>query len=220
MDNNIVTRDEWLQARAALRAEEKALTAARAALAAKRRALPWVRVMEAYRFLGPEGEATLVDLFAQQSQLLVYHFMLGPGWEAPCPGCSQWAAAIHGTATQFARADARLVVISRAPLAEIERVQRQMGWDFDWYSSFESRFNYDFFVSNEDQGKDSSVDITASDGTAERVFFDRGENHGVSVFVKNAAGEVCHAYSAYNRGIEELNGAMGYLDLLPKGRTW
>ena len=151
-----------------------------------------------------------------RSQLAVYHLMFGPGWDAPCPGCTQWANALNGTTAAFARADARLVAVSRAPIEEITRQRERLGWHFTWVSAFTSEFNYDFYASAP-EGAESAV-IGGADG--EVVHFERGENHGVSVFFKDDAGQLFHTYSAYNRGIEELNGAFGYFDLLPGGRGW
>ena len=216
--NEVVDRETWLKARAELLAKEKAHTQARAELAAARRELPWVKVDKAYEFIGPDGPVTLAELFKDRSQLAVYHLMFGPGWDAPCPGCTQWADALNGTTAAFGRADARLICVSRAPYAEIAEQRGKLGWGFTWVSSFGSDFNYDFHVSALDTSGGSSATIGGEGG--QEVHFDRGENHGVSVFCKDEAGQIYHTYSAYNRGIEELNGAFGYFDMLPKGRAW
>ncbi len=159
------------------------------------------------------GPATLAELFGTATQLVIYHLMFGPGWDQPCPGCASWADAFNGTTHQFAAQNAHLVAMSRAPAAELLPVAERKGWTFDWVSSFGSDFNEDYYVS-------APLDVSKRtiDGTGEVVGFDRGENHGVSVFAKNGAGEVFHTYSVYNRGIEDLNGVLGYLDLLPEGR--
>lgn len=235
MQNEIVSRQAWLQARAALLRKEKAHTRARAELAAERRKLPWVKVDKDYRFAGPEGELTFAELFLDRSQLAVYHLMFGAGWDAPCPGCTQWANALNGTTGAFKRADARLIAISRAPYAEIAEQRERLGWKFAWLSSHGGDFNIDYYASPAVEGAESAVIGGEQEGQGgqeareaqevqevqgETVGFDRGENHGVSVFYKNDEGEIFHTYSAYNRGIEALNGAFGYFDLLPKGRAW
>ena len=204
----------WLEARKALMEREKAHTRERAALAEARRALPRLRITKNYTFQGPTGELPLSDLFGDTSQLLVYHLMFGPGWTKPCIGCAQWANALNGTTDTFAAADATLIAVSRAPFEEMAAQQARLGWTFGWYSSFGSDFNYDFYASNKDTSKGATTDTGL-----EIVEFDRGENHGVSVFVKDGDA-IYHTYSAYNRGIEDLNGAFGYYDLLPKGRAW
>ena len=214
-----VSREQWLVARAGLLVEEKAHTKAREALAKKRQAMPRVRVDKDYQLVGPDGSQSLSELFKSQSQLLVYHLMFGPAWEKPCIGCAAWANAFNGATDQFAAADARLIAVSRAPQPKLAVQARDFGWSFDWYSSSDSDFNYDFYASSRDESPLSSRSIGPEEH-AEIVEFDRGENHGVSVFYKDADGAVFHTYSTYNRGIEAMNGALGYLDLLPKGRAW
>ncbi len=216
--NEIVDRATWLRVRAELREREKAHTREREALAAARRALPWVAVEKDYVFTDAGGAVTLSELFKDRSQLAIYHLMFGPGWDAPCPGCTQWANALNGTTAAFARADARLIAVSRAPFEQIVPQRERLGWHFTWVSSFGSDFNYDFHVSAHDTDGESRKVIGDDDG--EVVHFERGENHGVSIFCKDEDGRLFHTYSAYNRGIEELNGAFGYFDLLPKGRAW
>ena len=218
MKNEVVTREAWLKSRADLLAKEKEHTRAREALAEARQQLPWVKLDKEYLFSGAEGTVTLADLFMDRSQLAIYHLMFGPGWDVPCPGCTQWANAFNGTTDQFIKADARLIAVSRAPYEEITAQCDKLGWQFTWFSSDGGDFNLDFYASSEDLS-DLSIKYIGGEG-GERVDFDRGENHGVSVFYKNASGEIFHTYSAYNRGIEELNGALGYFDLLPKGRAW
>ena len=218
MQHEVVSREAWLEARAELLEREKQHTKAREKLAEARRQLPWVRIEKEYVLTGADGEITLSDAFLDRSQLAVYHLMFGPGWSAPCPGCTQWANALNGTTSLFKRADARLIAISRAPFDEIEKQRDTLGWTFTWLSSFGSDFNIDFYASSDDLSETSSACIGGEDG--EEVHFDRGENHGVSVFYRNDNGVIFHTYSAYNRGIEELNGAFGYFDLLPKGRAW
>lgn len=218
MQNEVVSREDWLTARAELLKKEKEHTRARQKLAEERRALPWVEVTKAYEFTDSNGVHSLADLFKDHSQLAIYHLMFGPGWDAPCVGCTQWANAMNGTTAYFKNADARLIAISRAPYEEIAPRKDELGWNFAWLSSFKSDFNYDFYASSEDLSEGSTRHI--GNTAAEKVEFDRGENHGVSVFYKNEAGAIFHTYSSYNRGIEALNGAFGYFDLLPKGRPW
>lgn len=141
--------------------------------------------------------------------------MFGPGWDSVCVGCTQWANAMSSTTGAFKNADARLIGVSRAPYEEIASEQAKLGWDFAWLSSYDSDFNLDFFASNNDLGEGTTAFVGE-----ETLGFDRGENHGVNVFYRNEDDEIFHTYSAFNRGIEALNGAFGYFDLLPKGRAW
>jgi len=219
MESEVVTRSAWIRARAELLAQEKELTRAREELAKRRRELPRVKLDTEYTLIGPDGEICLADVFLNRSQLAVYHLMFGPGWDAPCPGCTQWAKALNGTTGAFKHADARLVAVSRAPYDEISAQRERLGWTFTWLSSHSSDFNRDFNASCDELSEESRKHVWG-DENAEVVSFDRGENHGVSVFYKDDQGQIFHTYSAYNRGIEELNGAFGYFDLLPKGRAW
>lgn len=214
MANAVVNREAWLQARTELLAKEKAHTRERFALAQERAQLPWVLVEKDYRFHAVDGERTFSDLFGASSQLVIYHLMLGPGWNAPCVGCAQWADAMSGNTSKFADADARCIAVSRAPIDEIEHHRQQRGWNFAWYSSNGSDFNLDYHVSTDDLG-----DSVTKQVGVETLGFDRGENHGISVFVKDEDA-IYHTYSVYNRGVEAMNGAFGYYDLLPKGRPW
>jgi predicted dithiol-disulfide oxidoreductase (DUF899 family) len=212
--HKIVSRDEWLAARKAYLAEEKAFTKARDALSRKRRELPWVKVDKTYVFDGPNGKVTLAELFGGKSQLIVYHFMLGPGWEQGCPSCSLLADHFDGAVIHLAQRDVTFVVASRAPLPEIEKFQRRMGWHFKWVSSFGNDFNYDFHVSATPEEK-ALGKVTYNYEVTE---FPSDELPGASVFCKNAAGEVFHTYSTYGRGLDILIGAYNLLDLAPKGR--
>src|SRR5271165_7211219 len=150
-DHSIATREDWLQARTALLAEEKEFTCARDALSAKRRALPWVRIDKPYRFEGDNGQLTLSDLFGPRRQLIVFHFMFAPDWEKPCKSCSFWADGFNGVIAHLAQRDTTLVAVSRAPLEKLQARKRKMGWTFPWVSSDESEFNYDFAVSFRDE---------------------------------------------------------------------
>ena len=212
--HKIVCHDEWTAARKAYLVEEKAFSRARDALARKRRELPWERVEKRYVFDGPNGKETLADLFAGKSQLIVYHFMLGPGWEAGCPSCSYLADHFDGAVVHLAQRDVSFVVISRAPLAEIEKFKKRMGWRFKWVSSFGNDFNFDYQVSATADEKAKGV----ANYNYEITEFPSEERPGTSVFYKNAAGEVFHTYSSYGRGLDILIGAYNFLDLAPKGR--
>ena len=212
--HKVVSPEEWLAARKALLAKEKEFTHARDRLSAERRALPWVKVEKRYAFDGPDGKQTLADLFDGRSQLIVYHFMLGPGWVEGCKSCSFLADHIDGATVHLAHRDVTLVVVSRAPLAEIEAFKRRMGWRFKWVSSYGSDFNRDYHVSfSPDDMVDGKVCYNY-----ERQEFGSEEMPGASVFYRDATGAVFHTYSAYARGLDMLVGAYNYLDLAPKGR--
>jgi predicted dithiol-disulfide oxidoreductase (DUF899 family) len=211
--HRIVSRDEWTRERKALLAKEKEFTRARDRLSAERRALPWVKVDKDYVFDTPQGKKTLFDLFDGRSQLIVYHFMLGPGWEEGCPSCSYLADHFDGAVIHLAQRDVTFVAISRAPLAEIEAFKRRMGWHFPWVSSFANDFNFDFHVSF----KENEVGKTA-EYNYERQEVDSDEMPGASVFYKDETGTVFHTYSTYARGLDILVGAYNFLDLTPKGR--
>ena len=210
----VATRDEWLAARKELLAKEKQHTRAGDALAAERRNLPWVRVEEEYVFDTPSGKKKLADLFEGRSQLIVYHFMFGPDWEEGCPSCSILGDHIDGSVMHLANRDVTLIAVSRAPLAKIEAFKKRMGWRFKWASSFQSAFNWDYHVS-----------FTKEEVEKKEMYYNFGrgafpseEGPGVSVFYKNASGEVFHTYSSYGRGPEPLMGVYNYLDLTPRGR--
>jgi predicted dithiol-disulfide oxidoreductase (DUF899 family) len=211
--HKIVSQEEWLVARKAHLAKEKELTRLRDQLSTERRALPWVKVDKAYVFDGPDGPETLAELFGGRSQLLVYHFMLGPGWEQGCPSCSYLADHIDGANLHLPQRDVSLLAVSRAPLAQIEAFKQRMGWRFKWVSSYGSDFNRDFHVS-----------FTKEELANEKVDYNYGmvegydELPGLSAFYKDENGAVFHTYSTYARGLDILIGAYNYLDLAPKGR--
>jgi predicted dithiol-disulfide oxidoreductase (DUF899 family) len=210
------SRADWLAARTALLAKEKVMFRELDALRAERRALPWVKVENPYSFEGADGRLTLADLFRGRSQLAVYHYMLTPGSDHICKGCSYIADHVDGARQHFENADLAFAAISRAPLAEIETVRRRMGWTFPWVSSHGSDFNYDFGVS-----------FRKEDIEAGRALYNYGSQtikssedmHGTSIFAKDAAGDIHHTYSTYGRGDEVLMGAFAWLDLSPKGRN-
>jgi len=212
--HKVVSHDEWIAARKAHLADEKAFTRARDALARKRRELPWEKVDKAYVFEGASGEETLADLFGGKSQLIVYHFMLGPGWEEGCPSCSFLADHFDGLLIHLAQRDVALVVVSRAPLAQIEAFKRRMGWKFKWVSSNGSDFNFDYQVSASPEEKANGRVLY----NYEETTFPSEERPGTSVFCKSPSGEVFHTYSSYGRGLDILIGAYNFLDLAPKGR--
>ncbi|MET0387102.1 MAG: thioredoxin family protein [Polyangiales bacterium] len=210
----VVSREVWLEARKALLEKEKELTHKRDELAELRRALPWVQTDKPYTFEGEQGERTLSALFEGRSQLVVYHFMLGPGWREGCPSCSMLADHLDGALAHLAARDVSLVVISRAPYAEIAAFKARMGWRFPWFSSYRTDFNQDYHV--------SFTPEQAASGDAYYNFgangFPSEEGPGVSVFAKDAAGDVFHTYSTYARGAEPIIGAYTFLDMVPKGR--
>jgi predicted dithiol-disulfide oxidoreductase (DUF899 family) len=211
--HTIGTRKDWLKARLDLLKAEKDLTRRSDALAEKRQALPWVRVDKPYVFEAPAGRRTLAELFDGRRQLLVQHFMLGPDWQQGCPSCSFMADHSDGMTIHLAHRDTSFVAISRAPLAEIERFRRRMGWQFPWVSSHGSDFNYDFGVSFTPEQLAKGIDYNFGPWP-----YPYEELPGVSVFVRDEAGEVFHTYSTYGRGVEVMMGTYRMLDLTPKGR--
>lgn len=215
MTHAIVSHEEWLEARKALLARERDMTHQLDALRAERRKLPWVRVEKPYIFEGPEGKCSLGDLFGDRSQLAIYHFMLAPGSDHICPGCSYTVDHVDAARQHFEQADLAFAAVSRAPIRRIDEVKARMGWIFPWVSSGESDFNYDFGVS-----------FTAEDRAAGRAIYNYGtmienseEMFGTSIFVKDEEGSIFHTYSTYHRGTELLMGAFNWLDLTPKGRN-
>jgi predicted dithiol-disulfide oxidoreductase (DUF899 family) len=211
--HKVVSREAWLAARKALLAKEKELTRARDRMSAERRALPWVKVDKTYVFDTADGKKTLADLFGTRSQLIVYHFMLGPGWEEGCPSCSLLADHFDGAIIHLANRDVAFVAVSRAPLSEIAAFKKRMGWRFRWVSSFGSDFNFDYHVSFREDEVGAEGDYNY-----EREEISSDEMPGLSVFYKDAKGDVFHTYSAYARGLDHLIGAYSFLDLAPKGR--
>lgn len=213
----VVSREDWLEARRVLLAKEKAHTRALDALNAERLALPWVKLDKDYVFDTETGKKTLAQLFDGRGQLMVYHFMFGPEWEAGCPGCSFLADHLDGTLPHLNNHDVTLVAASRAPLDKITAYKRRMGWRFPWVSAFESDFNHDFRVSftpRELAGETVNygyVDIPVAQANDELP--------GLSAFYRDAAGQVFHTYSTYARGAEELLGTMMILDRAPLGRN-
>jgi predicted dithiol-disulfide oxidoreductase (DUF899 family) len=214
MQHQVVSREEWLAARKQLLSREKEFTRLRDRLSAERRELPWVKVDKEYVFEGAEGKETLADLFEGRRQLLVYHFMFGPGWEQGCPSCSFVSDHIDGANWHLPQRDVTLLAVSRAPLAEIEAFKQRMGWRFKWVSSYENDFNHDFHVSftpDEMARGEVYYNYTMTEFPSE-------EAPGLSAFYKDPSGTIFHTYSTYARGLDVLVGAYNYLDLAPKGR--
>ncbi len=213
-DHAVVSREEWLEARLRLMAQEKQFTRTRESLARARRALPWVKIDKDYRFAAQSGEVGLADLFAGRSQLIVYHFMFGPGWEQGCPACTFWADNYDGAVEHLRQRDIELVAVSRGPLERLLAYRERMGWGFNWVSSAGSDFNADFAVSF-DQGDDAPAEPNYNFGT---ITYGGEEAPGLSVFLRNDDGEMFHTYSCYARGLDAVNGAYQMMDLAPRGR--
>ena len=212
--HRVVSGEEWLAARRQLLAKEKEFTRLRDQLSQLRRDLPWERVEKDYVFTGPDGRIGLGDLFAGRSQLIVYHFMFDPLWSEGCKSCSFWADNFEGFYRHLHQRDVTLVAVSRAPWATIEPFKRRMGWSFLWLSSAGSDFNFDFRVSFRPE--------ELATGEVEYNFGRRRtsmtELPGISVFCKDQSGRIFRTYSCYARGLDMLNAAYHYLDLVPKGR--
>ena len=216
----IVGTDDWRAARIALLREEKELTRRRDELSAKRRRLPMVEITKPYRFEGPRGEASLLDLFEGRLQLIVGHFMFHPEWEDGCPSCSAGADEVaDGLREHLAVRDTTLAYVSRAPLEKIERYKAKKGWTFPWYSSQGSDFNYDFDVTLDSAVKPMEFnyrgpdELPASFAESEQPF----DLPGTSCFLRDGE-RVFHTYSSYARGAEWTGGSYAYLDLTALGR--
>lgn len=213
----VVSPEEWLAARRKLLEEEKELTRLNDRLSARRRALPWVRVEKEYTFETPEGAQTLADLFEERSQLIIYHFMFGPGWEEGCDGCSFLSDHFDGANLHLANHDVTLLAVSRAPLAELLPFKERMGWNFRWVSSHGSDFNYNFHASSRKEDLESGKIVYNFEEVDSE---DAGEeHHGISVFYKNPEGVIFHTYSCHARGVDILCTTHNFLDLTPKGRN-
>jgi predicted dithiol-disulfide oxidoreductase (DUF899 family) len=214
-DNHaIVSQDEWIKSRKELLIKEKEFTHARDQLNQTRRDLPWVRVDKEYVFDGPNGKQTLTELFSGKSQLIVYHFMYGPDWEAGCPSCSFWADNFNNIIIHLNQRDVTMIAVSRAPYNKIDTYQKRMGWNFHWVSSCDNDFNFDYHVS-----------FTQEELTKKKAYYNYAlqdigvsDKEGVSVFYKNPSGQIFHTYSTFERGVDAFNVAYHYLDIVPKGR--
>jgi predicted dithiol-disulfide oxidoreductase (DUF899 family) len=210
----VVSREEWIEARKAHLKNEKALTRMRDMVSAERRALPWVKVEKEYVFDTPTGKKTLAELFGKNSQLIVYHFMwrwdLGQG----CDGCSFLCDHVDGANLHLKHHDVSFVAVSRGKLPDLLAYKKRMGWQFDFVSSYESDFNYDYHVS-----------FTEEELAKGKVYYNYemtdgfNELPGISIFYKDENGDIFHTYSSYARGGDILIGAHNFLDLTPKGRN-
>ncbi|HEX9162702.1 MAG TPA: thioredoxin family protein, partial [Thermoanaerobaculia bacterium] len=209
----VVSHDEWLAARTAFLKREKEFTHFRDDLSRQRRELPWERVEKSYVFDTPNGKKTLSDVFAGRSQLVVYHFMFPPEWGAGCKHCSFWADNFNGVTVHLNHRDVTFVAISRAPVEKLGAFKKRMGWSFDWLSSGNTDFNYDFGASFTQESVDRGTAVY--NYGIDPGFTDR---EGVSVFYKDQSGAIFHTYSCYARGIDMMNTAYHYLDVVPKGR--
>jgi predicted dithiol-disulfide oxidoreductase (DUF899 family) len=210
----VVTPTAWLSARLRLLKEEKKFTRLQDKINERRRVLPWVKIEKDYAFATPKGKATLADLFGPHSQLIVQHFMLGPGWEQGCKSCSFMMDHFAPTVPHLAARDVAFTAISRAPIKEILPFKKRMGWNVNWVSAHDTDFNRDFHVSfteEEMAGSRMEYNYTMMD-------FPQSEAPGISVFAKDAAGTVYHTYSTYGRGVEIIMGTYRLLDMVPKGR--
>jgi predicted dithiol-disulfide oxidoreductase (DUF899 family) len=212
--HKVVSHEAWLAARRAFLTKEKEFTRTRDELSRLRRELPWEKVEKDYVFEGAVGQVELADLFMGKHQLIVYHFMLGPDWEAGCKSCSFWADNFDGIDIHLAHRDTTLVAVSRAPYAKLDAYKRRMGWSFAWYSSFGGDFNFDYrvsFTSEEIAAKTADYNFEMRQNTM-------SELPGISVFYRDDDGSIYHTYSCYSRGVDMMNGAYHHLDLTPKGR--
>jgi predicted dithiol-disulfide oxidoreductase (DUF899 family) len=213
--HEVATREEWLAARRALLAEEKAWTRQRDRLAAKLRALPWVRVEKDYVFQSTTGPVRLAELFDGRSQLIVYHFMFGPDWEQGCPGCSLLCDHVDGPRQHFEHNDASFVAVSRGPIDKLEAYRKRMGWRFRWVSSAGSDFNFDYHVSFPAGTREGGVFYNFAPQPDPGI----DELPGASVFIRDEDSAIYHTYSGYGRGGEVVLGVYGWLDMVPKGRN-
>jgi predicted dithiol-disulfide oxidoreductase (DUF899 family) len=212
--HRIVSRNEWIEARIQLLKQEKELTRLRDQLSAQRRDLPWVHVEKDYAFEGPKGKTSLIDLFGGKTQLIVQHFMFGPDWDAGCKSCSFWADNFDGIVVHLQQRDIAFAAVSQAPFGRIEQYRKRMGWDFNWVSCFGSDFNHD-----------CNVSFTPEEIAAGEIYYNytsrqssMTELPGISVFATDVQGNVFHTYSCYERGLDMMNAAYHYIDLVPKGR--
>lgn len=210
----VVSNGEWVEARKRLLAKEKEFTQMREQLSAERRALPWTRVHKDYLFDGPNGRETLAQLFEDRSQLVVYHFMFAPEWEVGCKSFSFWADSFNGIIAHLRQRDVAFAAISRAPLAKLQAFAQRLGWTFKWVSSGGTEFNYDFDVSFKPEA------LAAGVATYNFAKFEQkgSDMPGISVFAKDESGAVFRTYSTFARGLDMMNTAYQYLDLVPRGR--
>jgi len=211
VEPKFATKKEWLKERRALLRDEKALIRYKDSIAERRRNLPWVKVEKNYIFDTNNGNQSLEELFNGHSQLIVYHFMFGPEWEEGCVGCSQVADTFNFAIPHIENRDAAMIAVSRARLEKLNEYKEGMGWSFEWVSSLESEFNYDFDVSYKEPG------LSRKRWNFQTVEAEMEEMHGISVFT-TYEGELYHTYSCYARALELMMVHLQYLDLCPKGR--
>lgn len=213
-NHSVVSHDAWIESRKQFLVKEKEFNRLRDQLSAERRALPWECVDKPFVFEGSNGRETLADLFAGRSQLVIYHFMLSPDWESGCKSCSFWADNLNGIDIHLAHRDVTLLLVSSAPLSKINAYKQRMGWNLKWVSSAGCDFNQDYQVTfTPDQLEKGDVFYNYS-----WIKSSITERPGISVFYRDSDGAVYHTYSTYARGLDMLNGAYHYLDLVPKGR--
>ncbi len=210
----VVTPKQWVAARRDLLAKEKEFTRLRDEISRQRRDLPWVRVEKDYSFETPAGKKSLPELFDGRHQLVIYHFMFAPDWNVPCKSCSFWADNLSGVVTHLNQRDVTMMAVSRAPLAKIQAFQKRMGWTFPWVSSGDGDFNYDHGASFRPQ----EVAAGKADYNFGKMTSSMSDLPGISVFYRDADDAVFRTYSCYSRGIDMMNVAYQYLDLVPKGR--
>ncbi len=212
--HKVVSREEWLRARTELLAKEKAFTRERDEMSRKVRDLPWVKVDKDYVFDGPAGKQSLADLFGPHSQLVVYHFMFDPTWSQGCKSCSFVADHYNNIVVHLAQRDVSFMTISKAPLEKLEQFRKRMGWTFPWVSAANTDFGRDFGVSFTDQELASGTTVYNYSTKPYPI----RELPGLSVFYKDAHGNIFHTYSTFARGLEDFLGTYRYLDITPKGR--
>ena len=211
-NHRIVSPEDWLAARRQLLQKEKAFTRARDELSRERRELPWERVEKSYQFDTDRGRESLADLFAGRGQLIIYHFMFGPDWEAGCKSCSFWADNFNGITAHLAQRDVTMLAVSRAPLSKLEAFKKRLGWSFRWVSCAGSDFNFDYQASfRPEEAQRAQYNYAPKTNSMSDLV-------GISVFFRDDDGRIYHTYSCYGRGVDMLNTAYHYLDLAPKGR--
>jgi predicted dithiol-disulfide oxidoreductase (DUF899 family) len=214
--HKVVSYEDWLTARKRHLKNEKALTRMRDMVAAERRTLPWVKVEKRYVFDTTDGKRTLADLFGANSQLIVQHFMWRHDLDLGCVGCSLHTDHAQGARPHLVHHDVSFVVVSRAPLEKLQAYKKRMGWETEWVSSLNSDFNFDYHVSFTTEQLKDNVYYNYEEIPGGNAM---DELPGLSVFVKDDAGQIYHTYSSYARGNEEAISAFYYLDLTPKGRN-
>ncbi len=208
------TPAQWRAARLKLLREEKKFTRLQDRLNERRRSLPWVKLTKPYTFDSPRGKIPLAGLFGPHRQLIVQHFMLGPGWAEGCKSCSFMLDHFAPTVPHLAARDTAFAAISHAPLEDILPFRKRMGWDVNWVSSYGTDFNFDFHVSfTKEEMKRGEMEYNYR-----LMDFPQSEAPGISVFARDRAGDVYHTYSTFGRGVETIMGTYRLLDLVPKGR--